>query len=240
MDQTEESGAIRVAHAPITPRTGAKKAGISWVTTASRQANYRVSALRYVGAGGIVMWMALLALLVAAALVYPVLASATRTANFTQPRSLDGTAFMANDATDAGDADAIAWLNAHIQGDEVIVEAAKYDEYTHLGRVSAFTGLPTLLGWGGHELQWRINWLAQPGRGDVLSQRLDAVNQIYTNPDEATVKQLLRRYSIRLIYVGAAERQTYPSANLNDRFAAFPVIYSREGVTIYAAPGGRS
>jgi len=54
------------------------------------------------------------------------------------------------------------------------------------------------------------------------------------------VKRLLQQYSVRLIYVGAAERQTYPSANL-DRFTTFlPVVYSREGVTIYAVPGGSS
>jgi len=73
----------------------------------------------------------------------------------------------------------------------------------------------------------------------VLGQRLDAVTQIYTNPDEAVVNRLLRQYSVRLIYVGAAERQMYPSAKL-DRFAAFPVVYSREGVTIYAVAGGSS
>jgi uncharacterized membrane protein len=120
------------------------------------------------------------------------------------------------------------------------VEAAKYDEYTHYGRVSAFTGLPTLLGWGGHELQWRVNWLDESGHEDILGQRLDAVSQIYTNPDEATVKQLLREYSVRLIYVGTAERQVYPTANLS-RFAAFlPVVYNRDGVTIYAGTGGAS
>jgi YYY domain-containing protein len=212
----------------------------AWMDARFSQAHHRVGALRYAGAGGIVIWMAMLVLLVAAALVYPVMASAARTVNFTLPRTLDGTAFMRSDPMDAGDADAIAWLNRHVQGDQVIVEAAKYDEYTHLGRVSAFTGLPTLLGWGGHELQWRVNWLAEPGRGDVIATRLDAVTQIYTNPDETTVKQLLHRYSVRLIYVGAAERQTYPTANL-DRFAGFlPIVYQREGVTIYGAPEGSS
>ncbi len=235
-----ESSAMRTTHTPVMERTGVEASQISRGTAASKQTHHRVRPLRYVGAGGIVVWMTLLALLAVAALVYPVMASAARTQNFTLPRSLDGSAFMATDSTNAGDADAIAWLNAHVDGDQVIVEAAKYDEYTHLGRVSAFTGLPTLLGWGGHELQWRINWLSEPGKGDVLGQRLDAVTQIYTNPDEAAVNRLLRQYSVRLIYVGAAERQMYPSANL-DRFAAFlPVVYSREGVTIYAVPGGSS
>jgi uncharacterized membrane protein len=236
--EPREGTQAAAGHVTVARRASGSTPETSRVSPVSRQAHHRVSPLRYAGAGGIVVWMALLALLAAAAFVYPMMASAARTQNFALPRSLDGTAFMATDATNVGDAAAIAWLNAHIAGDPVIVEAAKYDEYTHLARVSAFTGLPTLMGWGGHELQWRINWLAEPGRGDVLGGRLDAVTQIYTNPDETTVKQLLRQYSVRLIYVGAAERQTYPSANL-DRFAAFlPIIYQREGVTIYAVSEG--
>jgi uncharacterized membrane protein len=235
---SREGAKVAAGHATIAQHASGSTPEMPRGSAISRQAHHRVSPLRYAGAGGIVVWMALLALLTLAALVYPVMASAARTQNFALPRSLDGTAFMTTDATDAGDAAAIAWLNAHVAGDPVIVEAAKYDEYTHLARVSAFTGLPTLMGWGGHELQWRINWLVEPARGDVLGARLDAVTQIYTNPDETSVKQLLRQYSVRLIYVGAAERQTYPSANL-DRFAAFlPVIYQREGVTIYAVPEG--
>ena len=110
--------------------------------------------------------MAALAVLVAAALIYPVLATSARTANFTLPRTLDGAAYMASDPVQCGDEPAIVWLNAHVAGDPVIVEAASYNEYTHLGRISAFTGLPTLLGWGGHEVQWRVNWLAEPGHAN--------------------------------------------------------------------------
>jgi uncharacterized membrane protein len=212
---------------------------ISW---ASRRWNAPVRAgfLRYLGAGGIVVWMALLVALLGAACVYPVLGTAARTQNLTLPRGLDGSAFMRTDGVDTDDDQAIAWLNTHVQDDAVVLEAAKYDEYSHLGRISAFTGLPTLLGWGGHELQWRVNWLNKPGNSATLGQRLDAVNQIYTNPDQETVKQLLRQYSVRLIYVGAAERQNYPTADL-DRFASYlKIVYQRASVTIYEVPGESS
>lgn len=192
--------------------------------------------LRWAGASGIVLWIAALALLTVAATAYPVLAASARTQSFTLPRTLDGTAYMANDPLNMGDGPAIAWLNIHIADDPVIVEAAKYDEYTHYGRISALTGLPTLLGWGGHELQWRVNWLAQPGRANLLGERLDAVNAIYTNPDRGAVLALLRRYAVRLVYVGAAERALYPGADLT-RFGGFlRVIYQQDGVTIYAVP----
>jgi YYY domain-containing protein len=196
----------------------------------------RAAVLRWAGAGGIVLWMAALSALLAATLVYPVLATSARTANFTLPRTLDGAAYMATDSVDAGDEAAIVWLNAHVAGDPVIVEAARYDEYTHLGRVSAFTGLPTLLGWGGHEVQWRVNWLAQPGHANTIEERLAAVNTIYTSGDQATVLSMLHAYGAQLVYVGTAERQQYANADLA-RFGRFlQSIYSHGGVTIYAAP----
>jgi uncharacterized membrane protein len=186
------------------------------------------------GAGG--LWALALAALLLAALVYPTLAVAARSDNLSLPHALDGTAYMAQDASNMGDAQAIAWLNTHVTGDPVIVEAAQYAEYTHLGRVSAFTGLPTLIGWGGHEEQWRYNWLAQPGRANVLGERLNAVKLIYTSPDDAFVLSMLRSYRVRYVYVGAAERQTYgPSA---DHFSTFLTpVYQQAGVIIYEVPG---
>ncbi|HEX5547611.1 MAG TPA: DUF2298 domain-containing protein [Ktedonobacterales bacterium] len=193
-------------------------------------------ALRALGVGGIVLWILACMALIGAATIYPIMATAARTANFTLSRSLDGTAYMSTDPVNQGDAQAIVWLNAHVTGDAVIVEGAQYDEYTHNGRVSAFTGLPTMMGWGGHELQWRYNWLQQPGRADTIGQRLNAVAKIYTDTNEQQVLALLHQYSARYVYVGAAERQLYPTADLG-RFATFlRAVYHSADVTIYAVP----
>ncbi|HEX6122127.1 MAG TPA: DUF2298 domain-containing protein, partial [Ktedonobacterales bacterium] len=70
----------------------------------------RVAVLQWLRAGGIVLWMAALSGLVAAALIYPVLAVSARTQNFTLARSLDGAAYMATDPVNAGDEAAILWL----------------------------------------------------------------------------------------------------------------------------------
>ncbi|MGZ3666350.1 MAG: DUF2298 domain-containing protein, partial [Ktedonobacterales bacterium] len=208
-------------------------------------------ALRWLGAAGILIWGMLLVILIAAAAIYPLLATSARTNNFTSPaRTLDGTAYTATDpalapasCTDVGagsnahDDEAIAWLNTHMPGEAVIVEAPGC-EWTHYSRVSAFTGLPTLLGWpGGHEGEWRINWLPQhPEVDSTFGDRLNAINQIYTDPNQDAVIALLDRYHARLIYVGAAERALYPTADMR-RFSAFMcVIYTRDGVTIYELP----
>ena len=121
----------------------------------------------------------------------------------------------------------------------VIVEAAQYNEYTHLGRVSAFTGLPTIIGWGGHEEQWRYNWLAQVGRANVLGERLNAVKLIYTNSNAGFVLSLLRSYNVRYVYVGAAERQLYGAQV--DHFSTYLTrVYQQAGVTIYEVPDSRA
>ncbi len=50
------------------------------------------------------------------------------------------------------------------------------------------------------------------------------------------MKSVLRQYNVRYVYVGAAERNLYPGANL-DRFGSFlRVVYRHGGVTIYAVP----
>lgn len=196
-------------------------------------------ALRLLGAGGIVLWIGVCIALIGAATIYPILATAARTNNFLLARTLDGTADMNADPSNQGDAQAIAWLNAHVTGSPVIVEGADYREYTHYGRISAFTGLPTVLGWGGHEFQWRVNWLQQPERAnvsEVITQRLDVITRIYTDTNTQAVLTLLKQYSARYVYVGAAEHQLYPSANLG-RFASFlRVVYHSAEVTIYAVP----
>jgi uncharacterized membrane protein len=211
------------------------------------------------------VWAGLLLVLVGAALMYPVLAFSARTNNFGwrpdvspagggilsaagAPLTLDGTAYMADDSpqdpadcrtvgagSNHADNFAIDWLNRNVSGSPIILEAPGC-EWTRYSRISAFTGLPTLLGWpGGHEGEWRATWLAQQP-GDVFGERTNAINAIYTSVDEHTVMALLHAYHVRYVYVGAAERNLYPTADLT-RFGTFlRTVYQRDGVTIYAVP----
>jgi uncharacterized membrane protein len=46
----------------------------------------------------------------------------------------------------------------------------------------------------------------------------------------------MRQYHVRYVYVGQLERDLYAKANL-DRFGTFlHLVYSRDGVNIYAVP----
>lgn len=185
------------------------------------------------------LWLAGLLLLLLASAVYPLVGTYARTNHYTQrTNSLDGIDYLQTckvpdcDYDTSGDYAAIRWLNSHVSGDPVIVEAVG-DDYSSYARISAFTGLPTPMGWVGHEYQWRVNWLNNGLNAADFQNRKSDVETIYTDPHQSVVMDLLARYHVRYLYVGLLEQMKYPTANLH-RFSSFlHSVYSANGVTIY-------
>ncbi|WP_069805062.1 DUF2298 domain-containing protein [Thermogemmatispora onikobensis] len=178
-----------------------------------------------------VVWTAALCLLLLAGAVYPVAGSYARTEHFAQrSNSLDGLTYLSQ--TDPSDYAAIRWLNTHVDGDPVIVEAVgpDYSDYAH---VSAFTGLPTIMGWVGHEYQWRVNWLNNLAYAADFNRRASDVATIYTSPQANVVRSLLTLYHVTYVYVGPLELAKYQTINLGHFPSFLQVVYSAEGVTIY-------
>jgi uncharacterized membrane protein len=216
----QDGGAPGEAALPGSRRDGGALGGASLLTPG----------LRVLGLSGKLVWTFGFLILVVGALVYPVFAAAARTGNYNRQVGLDGAQYL--ETLYPGDAAAIRWINAHIDGDPVIVEATG-GEYSDFARVSTFTGLPTILGWGGHEYQWRVNWLNNPANAADFNRRSADIDTIYTSPDAGQVLQLLHHYHARYLYVGTLERQKYPKADLG-RFASFlQVVYQAGGVSIY-------
>ncbi len=169
------------------------------------------------------VWLTGFAILFAATLIYPVAAFATRTNQLQGEPTLDGTVFMQK--YHPGDAAAIEWLKTNAPEDAVIVEATGGD-YTDFGRVSSQTGIPTLLGWGGHELQWR-------GNGDEAAKREPEVQTIYTSPDAKRVKALLKQYDVAYVFVGELEKSKYGNAIPLTRFSDLvEKVYDQQGTAI--------
>ncbi|HLI07520.1 MAG TPA: DUF2298 domain-containing protein [Ktedonobacteraceae bacterium] len=178
-----------------------------------------------------VLWsLCLLAFLLAGA-VYPIAGSYARTGGFAQrTNSLDGLAYMKTYSP--GDYGAITWLNTHVSGDPVIIEAVGPD-YSDYARISAFTGLPTPMGWVGHEYQWRVNWLNEGNNAIDFNRRSSDIDTIYTSTNPQVVLSLMNYYHAQYLIVGALEKAKYPKANLQ-RFSAYmQVVYSAYGDTIY-------
>ena len=118
-------------------------------------------------------------------------------------RGLDATAFLENIYPE--DAAAIRWLNENVTGNPVVLEADG-DSYSDWERVSAMTGLPTVVGWFVHEWLWRND-------SQDLVFRCQDVRDIYTWPDRKIVQDLILKYGIRYIFVGRCERESYPELN---------------------------
>jgi YYY domain-containing protein len=171
-------------------------------------------------------------LLIAVGLVYPAYAIPSRAA---QNRALygaggagtlDGAAWLAE--RHAEDYRAIRWLNAHVDGRPVIVETPgdQHKAYVYEGRVSALTGLPTVLGWAGHERQWRGTYAEQARREQDLER-------LFTTTDPAQTVVLLERYDVTYVYIGPTEQARYPAAGLEKFGDLYPVAYKNDGVVIY-------
>ena len=88
-------------------------------------------------------------------------------------------------------------------------------------RVSTFTGLATVLGWAGHEVQW----------GHEPGSRAADVEAIYRTPDMNQARSLLEGYGIRYVFVGSLERKDHPADGL-EKFAELGTEVFRSGDTV--------
>jgi uncharacterized membrane protein len=154
-----------------------------------------------------------------------VISIAARTNGFSGYRSLDGLVWMK--ASEREEYDAILWLNNHVSGNPVILEAVG-PEYGPSGRISASTGLPTVVAWPGqtHEPAWRGSW-------EPLAGRQEAVERLYITTDLAEARAIIEQYDVTYVYVGPLERQQYAGPGLS-KFASFmDVVFQNQEVTIY-------
>jgi YYY domain-containing protein len=157
-----------------------------------------------------------------AAAVYPIAGTYARKDGFDRSPTLDGLGWLRDRAP--GDVAAIDWLNDHARSGEVVLEAVgdDYSAFGH-GRISTFTGLPTVLGWPGHELQW----------GHDAGSRRDDVARMYKEAGPAETLPLLRRYGIRYVVVGRLERTDYGDEGIAKWDALGHRVFDSGGTTIW-------
>jgi uncharacterized membrane protein len=121
-----------------------------------------------------------------------------------------------------GDYTAVNWLNINIKGMPVIL--TKYgDAYTDDSFVSAFTGLPAVVGWVGHERVLR-------GEMPEIYQRISDIDNIYKGNN---FTELIKKYKIEYIYIGRLEKEKYPDNDFKHFENIGEVVYSNEDVKIY-------
>ena len=117
--------------------------------------------------------------------------------------TMDGNNFIKEQFPD--DYAMINWFNQNVTGNKLIVEAVG-DAYTYYSRISANTGLTTIIGWPTHEWQWRSNI-------SEINTRKDDVYKLYTTTDNLTFAELFMKYKFNYVVVGGKERDMYDVIN---------------------------
>jgi uncharacterized membrane protein len=182
-------------------------------------------------------------------LIYTVMAIPSRAGDFKSLANLDGASSVAMSNPD--DWAAIQWLNANAEqgtlagGASVILEAPSVPpwggSYTYEGRISAFTGFPTVLGWAVHESQWR-------GSYDEQGRREPDIATIYSTADGHVALDLLHKWNVTYVILGNSElsyiqhvcsqpeRLCTTSTALRKFDQVLQPVFSQGQVTIYEVP----
>lgn len=146
-------------------------------------------------------------------------------------QGLDATAFLAD--REPGAAAAVEWLRRRSRADDVVLEATGR-QYSMYARLSTYAGRPTVLGWAGHEGQWRAG---QPEAMAEVARRHEDVLRLYGDASDAEKRRLLERYGVRYAYYGSQERAMQAEAGqvVEDSFRDMlrPVL-DGTGWTLYA------
>ena len=127
---------------------------------------------------------------------------------------------------------AIDWMNRNISGVRTILEAPG-DSYSDYGRISVATGLPTVIGWNNHEYLWR-------GGYEEVAARIEDADRIYTAEDEETARELVDKYGVEYIYIGALEYARYPELNRTLLEKLGRIAYEDEDACIIAVDSRNS
>ena len=167
------------------------------------------------------MWAAVFIVLFIGSIYYVPAALKSKISLPVEEATLDGQSFVKS-----AEYDAIQYLNLYSQAGDNIVEGV--GEWSDWGLVSRSTGLPTILNWPGHELQWR------PKESSLITREQD-VARIYQTLDLYEATELLKKYKVRYVYIGNRERNKYGYEG-EAKFNQFmDVAFSKDDVTIYKA-----
>jgi YYY domain-containing protein len=186
--------------------------------------------------GKIIYWSSFIFVFIPV-ILYPFMSSFTKmklcSNNFTQELRIDGIKYIEKMEKRPGavydfdkyDYGAINWINENLKTIETIVEAPGDRMYTGLSRISIFTGMPTIVGWGYQVGQ-------QSGRGDKVQEGFMLTNRIYTDKDAEATKNILKEKNIKYVYIGSIEKALYPEAVEKFNQIATPV-YQNEGAVLF-------
>ena len=159
-----------------------------------------------------------LLVVVLATLVFPLFSFSDITRN--PVGSLDGASYLSPDVVQA-----IQWLQQAPLGTLVEAVGGSYD--ASFARYAAHSGQAGVMGWPGHEGQWR--------GGNVDWTRITDIQTLYSTSDWETARVILDKYGVDYIVLGERERFSYTV--VEDKFSENLIMaFQNPSVTIYQVP----
>lgn len=200
------------------------QAWILWSLVAAFSTAYLFQSLRRLTIANI-GFRVLVGLVIFSGLLYPIFGILTRSNNLKPPFGYNLNDFARIQRENPDDAAAIDFLLTQPEG---IVAEAVGGGYSYYGRISTHTGYPTVLGWIGHEAQWR-------GGYQLHGTRETDIETLYITARWDEAQTIIERYGIRYILIGNLERA---SMVVNEeKFAQnLQPIFQQNGTIIYEVP----
>jgi uncharacterized membrane protein len=175
-----------------------------------------------------------MACLLLMALAYPAFSLVSKTNGFhpADGWTLDGTRYLEQSTPD--EIAASRWLQTAPDGAIAEAVSPTGGSYSNFARISMLSGQPAVLGWTGHESQWR-------GGSVEMGSRQPDLERLYCSRDWQETQDIMERYQIRYIVVGSLERSTYApgtgtcSAGLQEQkfFNQLIQVFQQGSITIY-------
>jgi uncharacterized membrane protein len=174
-----------------------------------------------------VVWVSLASC--ALSLYYVGAAAYTRTGGYAGQATLDGSDYLRTQAP--AEYGAVLWLQENGRPGDVLIQAYGEEFDASTSRLSAWTGTPALLGWPGHEAQWR-------GDDREVARRMQDIDTLYTSRDPQAFLSLARSYGATYLYIGEHERARY---GIDDARIAWysrflPLYYGQDETALFGVP----
>jgi len=129
---------------------------------------------------------------------------------------------------------AIQWVRANTPADAIILEAKGASYRADYNRISTATGRSTLMGWDGHEAQWRGDAF-----GEMAQGRDAALDAIYRQAPAQAFQDALAVWEIDYVYIGPIERTVYnlPPGGETRFDQLMDLVFEQGSVRIYRRRG---
>jgi len=172
-----------------------------------------------------IIFRVLIGLVIFAGLLYPTFGLLTKTNNF---KPVFGYTLDDFDRVKRENPDEAAAIEFLLTAPNGVVAEAVGDGYSGYARISMLTGLQTVLGWPGHESQWR-------GTFEPQGSRRDDIKKLYTTARWEEAQFIIAQYNIRYIYIGTLERVSMPV--IEEKFQLYlKPVFQQGNVVIYVVP----